>query len=128
MALRILNGHEALGHDVFHHPSSTTQLKRRPQAWHFPSSGSHKVVYVALGMNPMIAIAKFLAAEISGSSVMLSEGMHSSVDAVNELLLPYGLYRAQIPPVRTYPFGHGRGSYFWISIVALLVPEAGVPL
>jgi cation diffusion facilitator family transporter len=86
-----------------------------------PASGPHKVVYVALGGNLMIAIAKFVAAGISGSSAMLSEGVHSLVDTVNELLLLYGLHRAGMPPNRAHPFGHGRELYFWSFIVALLV-------
>lgn len=90
-----------------------------------PASGSHKVVYVALGGNLMIAIAKFVAAGYSGSSAMLSEGVHSLVDTVNELLLLYGLHRAGMPPDRTHPFGHGRELYFWSFIVALLVLAMG---
>jgi cation diffusion facilitator family transporter len=90
-----------------------------------PASGSHKVVYAALGGNLIIAIAKFVAAGISGSSAMLSEGVHSLVDTVNELLLLYGLRRAGMPPDRTHPFGHGRELYFWSFIVALLVLAMG---
>lgn len=89
------------------------------------ASGSHKVVYAALGDNLAIAIAKFAAAGISGSSAMLSDGVHSLVDTVNELLLLYGLHRAGMPPNRTHPFGHGRELYFWSFIVALLVLAMG---
>src|SRR6185312_168592 len=89
------------------------------------ASGSHKVVYAALGGNLMIAIAKFVAAGFSGSSAMLSEGVHSLVDTVNELLLLYGLHRAGMPPNRTHPFGYGRELYFWSFIVALLVLAMG---
>jgi cation diffusion facilitator family transporter len=90
-----------------------------------PASGSRKVVIVALGGNLMIAIAKFVAAALSGSSAMLSEGVHSLVDTINELLLLYGLHRAAMPPDRTHPFGHGRELYFWSFIVALLVLSMG---
>lgn len=88
-------------------------------------AGSHKVVYVALGGNLVIAIAKFVAAGFSGSSAMLSEGVHSLVDTINELLLLYGLHRAGMPPDRANPFGHGRELYFWSFIVALLVLAMG---
>lgn len=89
------------------------------------ASASHKVVYVALGGNLMITIAKFVAAGLSGSSAMLSEGVHSLVDTVNEVLLLYGLHRAGMPPDRSHPFGYGRELYFWSFIVALLVLAAG---
>jgi cation diffusion facilitator family transporter len=85
-----------------------------------PASGKTSV-YVALASNLAIAITKFFAAAFTGSSAMLSEGVHSLVDTVNELLLLYGIRRAARPPDRKHPFGHGRELYFWSFIVALLV-------
>ena len=88
-------------------------------------SGSRLVVYAALVGNLCIAIAKFVAAGLSGSSAMLSEGVHSLVDTTNELLLLYGLHRADKKPDTVHPFGYGRELYFWSFIVALLVFAAG---
>jgi cation diffusion facilitator family transporter len=88
-------------------------------------SGSRLVVYAALIGNLCIAIAKFIAAGISGSSAMLSEGVHSLVDTLNEVLLLYGLHRADKKPDTVHPFGYGRELYFWSFIVALLVFAAG---
>ena len=84
-------------------------------------SSSSKVVYAALLGNVLIAITKFAAAFWTGSSAMLSEAVHSSVDTSNELLLLYGLRRSKQPPDAQHPFGYGRELYFWSFIVALMV-------
>ncbi|HEV2622025.1 MAG TPA: cation diffusion facilitator family transporter [Frateuria sp.] len=89
------------------------------------SSNPRRVVYAALAGNLAIAVAKFVAADFSGSSAMLSEGVHSLVDTANELLLLYGMHRASKPPDAIHPFGHGRELYFWSFIVALLVFALG---
>ncbi|MCE7032962.1 cation diffusion facilitator family transporter [Lysobacter sp. GX 14042] len=86
---------------------------------------SRKVVIAALLGNAAIAVVKFIAAGITGSSAMLSEGVHSLVDTCNQLLMLYGMHRAGRPADASHPFGYGRELYFWAFIVALLVFALG---
>jgi cation diffusion facilitator family transporter len=88
-------------------------------------SASRKVIYAALAGNLMIALTKFIAAWWTGSSAMLSEGVHSVVDTSNQLLLLYGIHRAARPPDDEHPLGYGRELYFWSFIVALLIFSLG---
>ena len=84
-----------------------------------------RVLIIALGANVGIAVAKFVAAAITGSSAMLTEGVHSLVDSTNQLLLMYGQKRAAKPADATHPGGYGRELYFWSFVVALLVFALG---
>ncbi len=89
------------------------------------ASNSKKVIFAALIGNGLISITKFIAASITGSSAMLSEGIHSLVDTGNQGLLLYGLKRATKPADDRHPFGYGAELYFWAFVVAILLFALG---
>jgi cation diffusion facilitator family transporter len=83
--------------------------------------GNRLTVYAAVAANLAIATTKFIAAAISGSGAMFSEGIHSVVDTGDGLLLLLGLHLSQRPPTKRHPYGHGREVYFWSMIVAMAI-------
>ncbi len=89
------------------------------------ASSSKKVIYAALIGNALIAVTKFAASVVTGSSAMLAEGIHSLVDTGNQGLLLLGLHKAKRPPDEKFPFGHGKEVYFWSFVVAILIFALG---
>ncbi len=89
------------------------------------ASSSKKVIYAALIGNALIAVTKFGAAMVTGSSAMLAEGIHSLVDTGNQGLLLYGLHKAKKPPDESFPFGYGKEVYFWSFVVAIMIFALG---
>jgi cation diffusion facilitator family transporter len=86
---------------------------------------STRTLVVALLANLGIAVSKFVAAAITGSSAMLTEGVHSVVDCTNQLLLMWGRRASKRPPDKLHPFGYGRELYFWSFVVAVMVFALG---
>ncbi len=88
-------------------------------------AGNKKVVYAAMIGNGLIAISKFVASFLTGSTAMLSEAVHSTADTVNQTLLVYGMKRAARPPTALHPLGYGPESYFWPFVVSLVIFALG---
>jgi cation diffusion facilitator family transporter len=84
-----------------------------------------RAVLAALAANLGIAITKFIAALISGSTSMLAEAVHSVADTGNEVLLLVGRGRADRPATGEHPFGFGRERYFYGFIVSVMLFTVG---
>lgn len=84
-------------------------------------ASANKSIYSALAANLLIAITKFTAGAFTNSSSMIAEGIHSTVDTSNQLLLLYGLKRSVKQPDKYRPFGYGKELYFWSFIVSIMI-------
>ncbi|HEY5327035.1 MAG TPA: cation diffusion facilitator family transporter [Mucilaginibacter sp.] len=82
---------------------------------------SRAFLYISLAVDISIAVSKFIAAAITGSSSMVSEGIHSVIDAISQLLLLWGIKTSKKQADAERPFGYGRELYFWSFIVSLVI-------
>jgi cation diffusion facilitator family transporter len=88
-------------------------------------SESVTTVLVAFGVNVLVAVAKSVAALVTGSASLLAEAAHSWADAGNEVFLLIANRRSRRPPDLAHPFGHGREAYVWSLFAALGLFVAG---
>ncbi|MGE3109263.1 MAG: cation diffusion facilitator family transporter [Phycisphaerales bacterium] len=87
--------------------------------------GSRVPIIAAMVANFCVAAAKFVAAGITGSSAMISEGIHSLADSGDSTLLLIGHRLSRRPPDQDHPFGHGKELYVWAHVVAVLIFAVG---
>ncbi len=89
------------------------------------TSGGTKAVVAALLANLGIAIAKFVAFLLTGSSSMLAESVHSVADSGNQGLLLLGGKLAARKATAEHPFGYGRERYIYAFIVSIVLFSVG---
>lgn len=82
---------------------------------------SREFLYVSLAVDILIAVSKFTAAIITGSSSMISEGIHSVIDAISQIMLIWGVRSSRRLPDADRPFGYGKELYFWSFMVSLVI-------
>jgi cation diffusion facilitator family transporter len=89
------------------------------------SGGGSRAVVAALGANLGIALTKFVAFALTGSSAMLAEAIHSVADSGNQVLLLIGGVRATRSATARHPFGYGRERYIYAFIVSVVLFSVG---
>ncbi|MDQ2625104.1 MAG: cation diffusion facilitator family transporter, partial [Actinomycetota bacterium] len=89
------------------------------------TAGGTRAILAALGANLGIAVTKFVAYALTGSSSMLAEAVHSVADSGNQALLLLGGKRARRAATPAHPFGFGRERYLYAFIVAIVLFTVG---
>jgi cation diffusion facilitator family transporter len=89
------------------------------------TGGGTRAIVAALGANLGIAVTKFAAFALTGSSSMLAESIHSVADSGNQLLLLVGGRRAGRAATPEHPFGYGRERYVYAFIVSVVLFSVG---
>jgi len=106
-------------------PTDPIARVRRPPAERNEKGSSTIAVVAAITGNILVGIVKFIAAALSGSQAMVSEGIHSIVDSGNGILVLFGIRQSKKPGDEDHPFGHGKELYFWTLVVAVLIFAVG---
>jgi cation diffusion facilitator family transporter len=88
-------------------------------------SASLTTVLIAFAANLLVAVAKSIAAVLTGSASILAEAAHSWADTGNEVFLIVADRRSRRPPDAAHPLGHGREAYVWALLAALGLFAAG---
>ena len=84
-----------------------------------PEDASLRTVVVAVAANLLIAVAKGVAALLTGSAAMLAETTHSIADTFNEVLLYVGVRSGARPADERHPFAYGKAGYIWSLLAAV---------
>ena len=92
---------------------------RRSQPSDAGASASIVTILIAFAANVVVAIAKSVAAVVTGSASMLAEAAHSWADTGNQVFLFVAQRRSRRPRDRAHPLGHGREAYVWSLLAAL---------
>jgi cation diffusion facilitator family transporter len=88
-------------------------------------SASLRTVLIALAANLLVAVAKSVAAVVTGSASILAEAAHSWADTGNEIFLLIAYRRSRRPRDHAHPLGYGREAYVWSLLAALGLFVAG---